>query len=80
MKKIFIWPAMKKMLFSLPKNMKNMIYGLVKKVTDALIYPLDNIYIRFCSELYGQNVGIPMGTNCDPLLLICFCSAMRGTS
>ena len=48
-----------------------------QKVTDALIYLLDNIYIRFGSKLYRQNVGIPMGTNCAPLLLICFCSAER---
>ena len=51
-----------------------------KKVTDALIYLLDNIYIRFGSKLYRQNVGIPMGTNCPPLLLTCFFSAIRGTS
>ena len=51
-----------------------------QKVTDALIYLLDNIYIRFGSQLNRQNVGIPMGTNCAPLLLICFSSAMRGTS
>ena len=51
-----------------------------QKVTDALIYLLDNIYIRFGSKPYRQNVGIPMGTNCAPLLLICFCSAMRRTS
>ena len=50
-----------------------------QKVTDALIYLLDNIYIRFGSKLYRQNEGIPMGTNGTPLLLICFCSAMRGT-
>ena len=41
---------------------------------------LDNIYIRFGSKLYKQNVGIPMGTNCTPLLLICFYFAMRETS
>ena len=46
-------------------------------MTDALIYLLDNIYNRFGPKLYRQNVGIPMGTNCAPLLLICFCSAMR---
>ena len=53
-----------------------------QKVTDAFIYILDNIYIKFGSKLYRQNVGIPMGTNCapPPLLLICFCSAMRGIS
>ena len=51
-----------------------------QKVTFALIDLLDNIYIRYGCKLYRQNVGIPMGTNCAPLLLICFCSAMRGTS
>ena len=46
-----------------------------QKVTDALIYLLDNIYIRFGSKLYRQNVGIPMGTNCAPLVadLFLFC-------
>ena len=47
-----------------------------QKVTDALIYLLDNIYIRFGSKLYRQNVGIPMGTNCAPPLvadLFLFC-------
>ena len=39
-----------------------------KKVTDALIFLLDNIFIRFGSKLYRQNVGIPMGTNCAPLV------------
>ena len=39
-----------------------------KKLTDALIYLLDNIYIRFGSKLYRRNVGIPMGTNCVPLV------------
>ena len=29
---------------------------------------LDNIYIRFGSKLYRQIVGIPMGTNCVPLV------------
>ena len=46
-----------------------------QKVTDALIYLLDNVYIRFGSKLYRQNVGIPMGTNCAPLVadLFLFC-------
>ena len=54
---------------------KNMIYGLVKKVTDALIYLLDNIYSRFGSKLYRQNAGIPMGASCAPLVdyLFLFC-------
>ena len=35
---------------------------------DAPHYLLDNIFIRFGSKSYIQIVGIPMGTNCSPLL------------
>ena len=35
---------------------------------EALIYLLDNIYIRFGTKLYRQIVGIQMGTNCAPLV------------
>ena len=42
---------------------------------EALIYLLDNIYIRFGTKLYRQIVGIPMGTNCAPIVadLFLFC-------
>ena len=42
---------------------------------DALHYLLDNIFIRFGSKLYRQTVGIPIGTNCAPLVaeLFLFC-------
>ena len=42
---------------------------------NALHYLLDNILIRFGSNLYKQIVGIPMGTNCAPLVadLFFFC-------
>ena len=42
---------------------------------EALIYLLDNIYIRFGTKLYRQIVGIPMGTYCAPLVadLFLFC-------
>ena len=39
-----------------------------QNVRDALSYLLDNIYIRFGTKLYRQIVGIPMGTNCAPLV------------
>ena len=29
---------------------------------------VDNIYVRFGGQLFRQIVGIPMGTNCAPLL------------
>ena len=46
-----------------------------QNVCDALSYILDNIYIRFGNKLYRQIVGIPMGTNCAPLVadLFLFC-------
>ena len=46
-----------------------------QNVCEALIYRLDNIYIRFGTKLYRQIVGIPMGTNCSPLVadLFLFC-------
>ena len=42
---------------------------------EALTFLLDNINIRFGSKLYRQIVGIPMGTNCAPLVadLFLFC-------
>ena len=42
---------------------------------EALTFLLDNIYIRFGTMLFRQNVGIPMGTNCAPLVadLFLFC-------
>ena len=42
---------------------------------EALIYLLDNIYITFGTKSYRQIVGIPMGTNCAPLVadLFLFC-------
>ena len=47
-----------------------------QNVCEALIYLLENIYIRFGTTLYRQIVvGIPMGTNCAPLVpdLFLFC-------
>ena len=35
---------------------------------EALTYLLDNSFIRFGTKLYRQIVGIPMGTNCAPLI------------
>ena len=42
---------------------------------NALTFLLDNIFIRFGTKLYRQVVGIPMGTNCAPLVadLFLFC-------
>ena len=46
-----------------------------QNVCDALTFLLDNIFIRFGTKLYRQEFGIPMGTNCAPLVadLFLFC-------
>ena len=46
-----------------------------QKISDALYYLLDNIFIRFGWKLYRQIVGFPLGTNCAPLVadLFLFC-------
>ena len=46
-----------------------------QKICDALVYLLDNIFIRFGTKLYRQTIGIPMGTNCAPLVadMFLFC-------
>ena len=47
-----------------------------QNVCDALTFLFDNILIRFGPKLYGQIVGIPMGTNFAPLVadLFLFCN------
>ena len=42
---------------------------------DQDCFLLDNIYIRFGTKLFRQIVGMPMGTNCAPLVaeLFLFC-------
>ena len=37
-------------------------------MSEALIYILASIYIRYGTKLYKHIVGIPMGTNCAPLV------------
>jgi hypothetical protein len=38
------------------------------EVCRALSFLLDNIYVRFGNTLFKQIIGIPMGTNCAPLV------------
>ena len=46
-----------------------------QNVCDALIFLLDNIFIRFGTKLYRQVIVIPMGPYCAPLVadLFLFC-------
>ena len=64
-----------KRAFYATEENKRYIFMDLLKVTEALIYLLDNIYIRFGSKLYRQNEDISMGTNFAPLVadLFLFC-------
>ena len=64
-----------KMLLTTSEDTKRYKLWSCQNVCEALIYLLDNIYIRFGTKLYRQIVGIPMGTNCAPLVadLFLFC-------
>ena len=51
------------------------LFGKTKKYhawscQNALNFLLDNIFIRFGTKLYRQEVMIPMGTNCAPPPLV----------
>ena len=41
----------------------------------SLVYLLDNIFIKFRTKVYRQTIGIPLGTNCAPVVgdLFLFC-------
>ena len=54
---------------------KNDTLWTCQKVCEALTFLLDNIYIRFGTKLFRQIAGIPMDTNCAPLVadLFLFC-------
>ena len=64
-----------KMLFFTSEQPKRYNLWSCQKMCDALHYLLDNIFITFGSKLYRQILGIPMGTNCAPLVadLFLFC-------
>ena len=66
----------KRFFFTSDNHYKGYNLWSCQNVCDALPFLLDNIYIRFGTNLYRQIVGIPMGTNCAPLVadLLLFCN------
>ena len=65
----------KKHFSLLQTSIEDITFGLVRMYVTPYRFLLDNIYIRFGTKLYRQIVGIPMGTNCAPLVadLFLFC-------
>ena len=74
MKDLFTLHVLKEMLSSRLKSMIGTLRSC-QKVCEALVFLLDNIYIRFTTKLFRQIVGIPMSTYCAPLVadLFLFC-------
>ena len=64
----------KKRIFLLQKNLKILCMVLSKCMWCAELFAGQN-FIRFGTKLYRQVVGIPMGSNCAPLVadLFLFC-------
>ena len=69
----------KKAFFTSADHYKEYHLWSCQNVRDALLFRLDNIYIRFGTKLYRPCFGIPMGTNCAPLVadLFLFCYVKR---
>ena len=67
--------ATENVLFFISDVYKNYNLWSCHKVCDAIVYLLDNMFIRFGTKHYRQPIGIPMGTNCAPLVadLFLFC-------
>ena len=70
----------KKAFFTSKDHYKGYQLWSCQNVCDALSFLLDNINIRFGTKLYRQIVGIPMGTNCAPIVAELFLLAMKEIS
>ena len=49
--------------FQMEENSKSLL-----KIYEMLEYLIDNIFVEFGGRIFQQTIGIPMGTNCAPLL------------
>ena len=58
---------------------KNYCHWTCGDMIDALYMLLDNIFVRFGTKVYRQVIGIPMGTNCAPLIADLFLYCYEST-
>ena len=70
--KLYIACNDKKAFFTSADHYRGYHLWSCQNLCDALSFLLENIYIRFGTKLYRQIVGIPMGTNCAPLVAVLF--------
>ena len=51
-----------------PQLLIKLVYIREDSLLEMIEYLIDNIYIKVGSKVFRQQVGIPMGTDCAPLL------------
>ena len=73
------------LFFFLKVPRKNPHYDSIKKLSEndiinMPVFMIDNIHVMFGGLVLQQTVGIPMGSNCPPLLATCYFIRMRQTS
>ena len=56
--------------FFTDEQVKHYTMWTCSEVCDALTFLLNNIFVRYGNAIYRQVIGIPMGTNCAPLVFI----------
>ena len=61
------------------RNMTRIDVCLARSYVKLFTFLVEKIYVRFDGMVYQQIVGIPMGTNCAPLIADFFYIVMRGT-
>ena len=49
------------------------------ELCEALSVLIENIYVQFEGMVYQQKVGIPMDTNCAPLIADLLCPGLKGS-
>lgn len=54
--------------FFTDEQVKHYTMWTCSEVCEALTFLLDNIFVRYGNSIYRQVIGIPMGTNCAPLV------------
>ena len=66
--KTLYWACNEERAFFTSDVYKNYNLWSCQNVCEDLVYLLDNIFFKFGTIVYRQTIGIPMGTNCAPLV------------
>jgi hypothetical protein len=62
------WNSQRAFFSQAPYSKKGYTSWSIDSFCNNVCYLIDNIYIQFGGTVFQQTIGIPMGTNCAPLL------------